>query len=104
MSNRFDGSPLSIQTTGKTVTTGAASTATTIPTDSSGTPPRYIRIAATVESYVKLGASVAVAATTNDILIQPADSVVLATNGMTYFAYIQGTSAGKVNVQALENC
>lgn len=103
MSQTFSGAPLSIQTTGKTKTTGASSANDTLPLDSAGNAPRYVRIAATVESYLKLGKDNTVAATANDILVQPADAVVLATNGMTYFAHIQGGTSGKLNVQALEN-
>jgi hypothetical protein len=54
------------------------------------------------ECYVKLG-DVTVAATANDMLIQPADSVIMAVSGATNIAYIQGTAAGKINVVALEN-
>jgi hypothetical protein len=101
VSNTFEGGFATITQTGVTVTTGAASAQLTIPNDSAGNLPRYIRVAATVESYVKIGASPT--ATTNDILIQPADSVILSVNGAVKLAYIQGTSAGKVNVTPLEN-
>jgi hypothetical protein len=37
------------------------------------------------------------------MLIQPADSVIMAVSGATNIAYIQGTAAGKINVVALEN-
>lgn len=88
--------------TGLTVTTGASSAQITIPNCANGTLPRFIRIAATTESYVKLGVS-GVTATTNDLLIQPADSMILAVPlGITTVAYIQGTSSGKVNVTPLE--
>ena len=88
--------------TGLTVTTGAASAQITIPNCANGLPPRFIRVAATTESYVKLGVS-GVTATGNDLLIQPADSMILAVPlGVTTVAYIQGTSTGKVNVVPLE--
>lgn len=101
MSQTFEGA-VQIFATGFTAATGAASARTVIPNNSAGERPRYIRVAAINESYVKLG-DAAVTATANDILIQPADSILLAVNGATNIAYIQGTSAGKVNVTPLEN-
>ena len=103
MSQTYDADFLTVLATGSTVTTGASSASMTIPVDSAGNSPRYIRVAATTESYVKLGVSSATA-TTNDLLIQPADSAILAIpSGITKLAYIQGTSTGKLNVVPLEN-
>lgn len=102
MSNTYTGGPISVHAVGATVTTGAASANVAIPNDSAGNLPRYIRIAATVESYVKVG-NASVAATTNDIMVQPADAVILAVSGAVKVAYIQGTATGKVNILPLEN-
>ena len=103
MSQTYNGGFIVATKTGNTVTTGAASAQLTIPTDSAGGVPRFIRVASTTESYVKLGVA-GVAATTNDVLVQPADAVILAVpNGITTIAYIQGTSTGKVNVTPLES-
>jgi len=94
---------ITVAATGATVTTGAASAQLTIPSAADGNKPRYVRIAATTESYVKMGVA-GVTATSNDLLIQPADSVVLhIPANVTTIAYIQGTSTGKVNVVPLEN-
>lgn len=101
MSQTFEGA-VQIFATGLTVATGAASARSAIPTNTAGERPRYIRVAAINESYVKLG-DASVTATANDILVQPADSIWLAVNGATNIAYIQGTAAGKVNVMPLEN-
>lgn len=88
---------------GTTLTTGAASTSATIPSASSGEIPRYIRVAATQACYVKLGTAAATA-TANDILVQPADAVVLhVPQGVTKVAAIQDTAAGKCNIVPLEN-
>ena len=103
MSQTYAGGPISVVAVGKTQTTGAATASVTIPTDSAGNLPRYIRVASVTESYVKLGPT-AVAATINDIMVQPADAVILAVGGATHIAYIQGTSTGKVNILPLENC
>ena len=94
---------VTIVTTGFSAATGAASASSAIPNDSSGRAPNYIRVAARNECYVKLGLSGATA-TTNDILVQPADSIYLQVpKGITHIAYIQGTAAGQVNVTPLEN-
>jgi hypothetical protein len=102
MSKTYEGGPMMITAVGFTAATGAASASTTIPNNSAGERPRYIRVAAINESYIKIGGA-GVAATANDILIQPADSIVLAVSGATTVAYIQGASPGKVNVVPLEN-
>lgn len=95
---------MTIMAAGFSAATGAASASTAIPTASDGNRPRYIRVASRNECYVKLGTSSGVTATTNDILVQPADSVVLhVPAGVTHIAYIQGTAAGQVNVTPLEN-
>lgn len=94
---------LSVYATGVNVTTGATSASVAIPNASDGNKPRFVRIAATTESYVKLG-PVGVTATTGDLLVQPADSVVLmVAANVTNVAYIQGTSTGKVSIVPLEN-
>lgn len=96
-------SGVTITTAGFSAATGAASAASTIPNDSSGRAPNYIRVAARNECYVKLGVA-GVTATNQDILVQPADSIYLQVpKGITHIAYIQGTAAGQVNVVPLEN-
>lgn len=103
MSQTFGGGFITVTAAGFSAATGAASASTAIPVASDGNRPRYIRVAGRNECYVKLGGA-AVAATTNDILVQPADSVILAVpNGVTHIAYIQGTGVGQVNVVPLEN-
>jgi hypothetical protein len=103
MAQTFGGGFAVINTVGFTAATGAASARSTIPVDTSGNRPNYIRVAAINESYVKLG-DVTVTATTNDILIQPADAIYLQVGkAVTHIAYIQGTAAGKINVSPLDN-
>ena len=103
MSQIYGGGFLTVTAAGFSAATGAASASTAIPNASDGNRPRYVRVAARNECYVKLGTS-GVTATTNDILVQPADSVILAVpNGITHIAYIQGTATGQVNVVPLEN-
>ena len=103
MSITYSGGPITATKTGFTASTAVASASSLIPLDGGGSVPRYIRVTATGESYVKLGAP-GVVATTGDILIQPADSLILTTNGCTTIAYIQGAVGGKVNITPLDNC
>lgn len=95
---------LQIFQTGFTVSSGATSARTALPTAANSVPVKYVRVAAQGESYVKLGDST-VTATSQDILVQPADSLLLATNGATHIAYIQGgaASSARINVQPVEN-
>lgn len=93
---------ITIAKDGNTVTTGAASANITIPLNSAGGKPSYVRVAATTESYVQMGTA-AVVATANSTLVQPADSVILAVGGHDHIAYIQGASSGKVNITPLED-
>lgn len=93
---------VTINAAGASVTTGAASARIAIPNTASGTRPYYIRVAAATESFVKLGDNTVVA-TNNDILIQPADSLILVVGANTNIAYIQGASTGRVNITPLED-
>lgn len=103
MSNVYEGGVISVTQSGFTAATGAASARTALPVDAAGNRPRYIRVAAINESYIKLG-DATVVATANDMLIQPADSELIAVSGATNIAYIQGAAVGKINVVPLENC
>jgi len=93
---------ITIAQDGTTVTTGAASARVPIPNDQSGNRPLYIRVAATADSRIQMGGS-AVNATANSMLVQPADSVILAVAGHTHLAYIQGSAAATLNVTPLED-
>lgn len=97
------GNAFTVMAVGVTATTAAASASTAIPNASSGVLPKYIRITATTESYIKLGIGAGTTATTNDMLIQPADSMILSRSSCTHFAVIQGTTIGKVNVVPLDD-
>jgi hypothetical protein len=95
---------LQIFQTGVTVASSASSATTALPTAQNGVTVKYVRIAASGELYVRLGAA-GVVATAGDMLVQPADSMILATNGATHFAVIQGGASGtaRVNVVPVEN-
>jgi hypothetical protein len=84
------------------IATSGASARIAIPPASSGEIPRYVRVSSTNAARIRLGGA-AVAALATDILVQPADAMILSTNGNTYIAAIQDSTAGKVNVAPLEN-
>ena len=103
MAQTFNGGFIVVTSVGFSAATGAASARSAIPVDGSGNRPNFIRVAARNECYFKIGDS-SVTATTNDVLVQNADAVLIQVpKAATHIAYIQGTAAGKVNVQALDN-
>lgn len=103
MSQTYSGGFIVATTTGVTVTSGSSSASVAIPNAADGNKPRFIRVASTGECYIKVGVS-GVAATTGDIMVQPADAVLLAIpSGITHLAYIQGTNSAKVNITPLES-
>jgi hypothetical protein len=103
MSQTYEGGPIAVNAVGTTITTSGTSASATIPNDASGNIPRYVRVSATAAAYVKIGVSSATA-TTNDILVQPADAIILEIpSGVTKIAAIQDSAAGKVNVVPLDN-
>ena len=102
MAQPYNGGYVTVAVVGKQLASGAASASSTIPVMSSGEVPRFIRVAATAAACIKLGGS-GVVATGNDCQVQPGDSLIMTTNGNTYFAVIQVSAGGLVNVAALEN-
>lgn len=93
---------ITIGATGVSVTTGAASTGGTIPVNAAGAKPKYVRVAAINESYLRIGVGAQTAVAT-DLLVQPGDAVVLSVGACTNYAAIQGTAAGKVTITPLED-
>ncbi len=103
MSKTFSSSAITVIAVGTTITTGASSASATIPVCQSGESPRYIRVSATANCYVKLGTAAATA-TANDILVTSGDAVILhVPGGYTKVAAIQDAAAGKCSIVPLEN-
>lgn len=95
---------ITVLATGANIATSGTSARVAIPTASSGEIPRYVRVTSTAAAHIKLG-NASVAAVAADLLVQPADSVVLAVpRGVTNIAAIQDTAAGTVNIAPLEDC
>lgn len=88
--------------TGSNIAFGAASASVAIPTDSAGNVPKYLRLAATQACYVKLGTA-GVSAVAGDLLVQPADSVIVRSYGLTNIAALQVTTGGVLQISPLED-
>lgn len=86
---------------GISAATGAASVVVALPNNSAGRRPRFVRVTTTAAAYVRLGLAGA-AAVAGDALVQPGDSVVLATSGLTHIAAIQVAAAGVMQVSPIE--
>ena len=93
---------ISVVKTGSTIAFTGTSANVAIPKDSSGTTPKYIRLASTAACYVKIGAS-GVSAVAGDLLVQPADSVVLKVGRQAYIAALQVSAAGTLQISPLED-
>lgn len=101
MSNTFENA-ITVTLTGIVLATTGTSANATIPLDSGGNVPKYIRISATVAACVRIGPGTPVAVTT-DLMVQPGDAVILATSGCTKVAAIQVAAPGVVQVSPMEN-
>ena len=102
MSYNFENA-ITVVATGKAQASDAASAGTTLPVDSAGNTPRYVRVAATQAACFRFGYGSLPTAVTNDLQVQPGDAVILTTNGATHFAVIQVSTGGVVQVSPLEN-
>ena len=94
---------LQIQKRGVAITTSGTSVNSAMPTMVSGGIPKYVRVSSTVAAYVALVQSGAGVAAAGDILVQPADAVILATGNAAFIAAIQVSAAGVVQVSPIEN-
>lgn len=92
-----------IVATGSVINFNAASANVAIPNNSSGQPPNYIRLIATAACYVKLGTTNGVVATAGDLMIQPADALIVRSIGLSYVAAIQQSAGGVLQISPLEN-
>ena len=93
---------ISVVKTGATIAFTGTSANVAMPTDSSGTTPKYVRVAATAACYVKIGPA-GVTAAAGDLLIQPADAAVIKVHNQAYVAAIQVSAAGTLQISPLED-
>ena len=88
--------------TGAIIAFSSTSANVAIPTDSSGTLPKYVRIAANAACYVKIGAA-GLTASAGDLLVQPADAVIVKVQNQPYVAALQVSTAGTAQISPLED-
>lgn len=94
---------LQVARTGQTATTTInTSTGNTLPVNSEGVKPRYLRFASTGTCYVRVGIGAQTAVNT-DILVQPGAPVILMALGSTHWAGIDDGVSVKINVTPLED-
>lgn len=93
---------LQINATGINVTTSAVSAGATLPNDSGGGVPDYVRIAVTSAAYVRIGTGAQTAVST-DMMVYPGDAVILATLGRTHIAALQVSAGGVMQVSPVED-
>lgn len=97
---------ISVAATGQRTTTtiNTATTAATIPNDSSGAKPKYVRFGATGACYVRLAPSAGLAvAVATDALVQVGAPLILAVHGNTHWSAIDDGTSVKVTVTPLED-
>ena len=88
--------------TGSNIAFNATSSNVAIPTAQSGQAPKFVRLAATQACYVKIGNGTQTAAA-GDLLVQPADSVILRVAGVNNIAAIQVSAGGVLQISPLED-
>ena len=93
---------IGVVATGSIISFNASSSRVAIPNDSSGTLPKYIRLVATQACFAKLGGA-SVNAASGDLMIKPADRVVLKTLNQTYIAAVQVSAGGVLQISPLED-
>ena len=93
-------SELTITGIGTSLSVAGASASAALPVVS-GSVPVYCRFSVTSACHVRLGTA-GVVATTNDLLLHPAESPMIRTIGMTHFAAIQSSAAGSLQVSPVD--
>lgn len=93
---------ITVATGGANIATSGTSAGVVVPVTSAGTKPNYIRVTATAPAYVRMGIGVPTAVA-GDMLVQPADAVLLSVGGFTHIAAVQVSSAGIVNITPLDD-
>lgn len=93
---------LTILATGVNITTSGVSAGATLPLNTAGVAPSFIRVAATAAAYIRIGTGAQTAVNT-DMMLSPGEAVVLSTGKNTHIAALQVTAAGVVQVSPVED-
>ncbi len=92
-----------ITNTGSIISFNATSAVVGIPNGGGAQVPKYIRLVATAPCYVKLGTSAGTTAAAGDMMIQPADSMVVRSIGLTHVAAVQVSGPGVLQISPIED-
>lgn len=108
--NNQRGDSIKVVVTGVSLAAGAASARVAVPKRADGKNPKFVRVSTNTAGAHILFGGATVAATAADTLVMPSDSAVFdvsgisdVTDGKLYFATIQDSAAGLVNVVPLED-
>lgn len=93
---------ITVLKTGANISFNGTSANTGIPVTSAGIAPNFVRLASTQACYVKIGKG-AQTAVAGDLLIQPADSVIVRVAGADNIAALQVTTTGVLQISPLED-
>lgn len=93
---------ISVSATGVSITLGAASAGSALPTCLDGSKPRYIRLATTTAAFVRVGNGAQTAVAT-DLLVLPGFPTTLKVTGQSHIAALQAGTAGILIVTPLED-
>ena len=87
---------------GANVASSGSSASVSIPNDSAGNAPKYMRLNATAAAWVRWGKG-AQTAVAGDCMVQPGDSLIVTVGGADTLACLQVSAGGTVGISALEN-
>lgn len=96
---------VTVAATGTQVTSGSSSARTAVPNANDGNPARRVLVTVATASglaYVKPGTS-SVMASADDLCVNYGHPIILNTRGCADIAYLQGTTADKINFTPLED-
>lgn len=93
---------VTIVSPGAVITFTAVSASAVLPNCSAGNAAKYVRLVSTQPCYVRItnGAGTAVA---GDLMVQPADAVIIRSLGLTHINAVQVVAGGILQISPLEN-
>ena len=86
---------------GKSLTSGGTSVSGQIPADSAGCLPLFVRVTSTAAGYFRISND-ASTAVVGDALIQPSDSLILKTCGLSWFSFVSHSGSSTVTVTPID--
>lgn len=93
---------IQVNNTGVSITLGAASAGSALPTNSAGATPWHCRLTSLTGAFVRFGNGGAPTAVATDLLVAPGQSVIVNTAGYTHVAALQAATGGVLIVTPLE--